>query len=146
MELPPAPAPIALPGIIVDDAQAKLTGRWTVGTGLPGYVGDGYRYASPGNATARFEFTPPVTGRYEVRLAHQPHANRATNTDVVVIGADGSKILRVNQRAAPAVPPTFVSLGVFRFEAGKTAAVEIRARDASGLVHADAVQVLPATQ
>ena len=30
---------------MLDDKQAKLTGKWTSGTGLPGYFGSSYLYA-----------------------------------------------------------------------------------------------------
>lgn len=150
VSLPPPPQtkfldPATLPGVVVDDERAKLTGTWTAGEGLSGFVGDHYLYASRGaKAVARFEFQVPATGRYEVRVAHQPHANRATNTPITVLSADGPTTLRVNQRVAPPLPPTFVSLGSFRFEAGRTWAVEISNDGANGLVHADAIQVLPA--
>jgi hypothetical protein len=150
---PPLPAPPtpdgidpkSLAGLVIDDAQAKFTGSWGNKGNLKGYIGGGYRYA-PGDskATARFEFQVPEDGRYEVRLAHQPHENRASNTPVTVFCADGEKHLQVNQRAAPNLPPCFISLGVFPFTAGKVWAVEIRASGANGNVHADAVQVLPA--
>jgi hypothetical protein len=38
----------------------------------------------------------------------------------------------------------FISLGVYRFETGKAAVITIRAKDAGGFAHADAVQLLPA--
>lgn len=145
---PPAPAgidPKSLPGIVVDDTQARLTGDWGKTGTLKGYIGSGYRYATPASkATARFEFQVPKDGRYEVRLAHQPHENRARNTPVTIFCPEGEKHLEVNQQTPPPVPPTFVSLGVFPFTAGKVWAVEIRAASANGYVHADAVQVVPA--
>jgi hypothetical protein len=137
--------PAKLPGIVVDDDQAKLTGAWTKGQGLKGYVGSGYRYASRNaKAVARFEFQVPKSGKYEVRAAHQPHENRASNTAVTVFSAEGEKSLKINQRAAPTLPPTFISLGVFQFETAKTWAVEIKTEGADGNVHADAIQVMPA--
>jgi len=151
--LPPPPAegaeeglkPSDLPGLVVDDAKAKLTGKWTKGTGLKGYVGDSYLYAArDSKAVARFEFQVPQTGRYEVRVAHLPHENRASNAPVKVLSADGEKSFKVNQRAAPRQPNSFESLGIFNFAAGRTWAVEVSAEGADGNVHADAIQVLPA--
>ncbi len=137
--------PATLAGIVIDDAQARLTGKWTKGEGLKGHVGAHYQYASAkSGATARFEFNVPATGRYEVRYAYQPHENRARNVPVTVHSADGAKTIRVNQQVEPPVPPTFVSLGVFRFAAGQPGAVEVRAEGVDGNVHIDAVQVLPA--
>ncbi len=132
----------SLPGIVIDDRQAKLGGNWTEGAGLKMYVADGYHFAPPGDAEARFEFTVPKDGEYEVRVSHQPHQNRSTKTTVTVIGADGEKSVTVNQRVAPPLAKGFFTLGVHRFAAGKPGAVVISAKGADGNVHADAVQVI----
>jgi hypothetical protein len=138
-------APASLPGIVVDDAQAKRTGSWQSGTGLPGYVGEDYRYDNrKGDATARFEFRVPKDGRYDVRLAYRPHENRATNAPVAIETAEGEKAAIVNQKKDPPLPGGFVSLGAFRFEAGKAGAVVVSNKGADGHVCIDAVQVVPA--
>jgi hypothetical protein len=137
-------APGSLPGIVVDDTQAKLTGGWSEGSSLKGFIGDRYLYdTKKGDSTARFEFTIGKAGRYEVRLAYRPHENRATNVPVTVASADGEKAVTVNQRNAPSLPGGFVSLGVFRFEAGKAGAVVVSNQGADGHVCIDAVQVVP---
>lgn len=137
--------PKKLPGLVLDDKQAKLSGKWTSGTGLPGFFGASYLYANANaNASARYEFTIPKAGRYEVRLAYGPHENRATKTPVTIESAEGSKSATVNQRVEAPLPQGFVSLGVFRFEPGKPAAVTLATAGADGNVHADAVQLLPA--
>ena len=153
---PPAPAPAkvdegpvgvdpkTLPGIVIVDTQAKRTGDWKSGHSLEGYIGTHYLYHAPAkNAAARFEFSVPKTGKYDVREGHQPHANRATNTSVTVESADGSKTVHVNQRVAGTLPNGFVSLGTFRFEAEKPGAVIISAEGADGNVHANAIQIVP---
>lgn len=48
-----------------------------------------------------------------------------------------------NERVAPPLPQGLVSLGAFRFEPGKPAAVTIPTTGADGTVQADAVQLLP---
>jgi hypothetical protein len=145
---PPAPAgavdPKGLPGIVIDDLAAELKGTWTPGTQLPGFVGNRYLYDSKsGVSEARFPFRVERDGRYEVRLAWRAHENRATAVKVVVDTADGVKSATVDQRKEPSLPGGFASLGVFRFEAGKPAAVTVSNRDANGHVVADAVQVIP---
>ena len=103
-----------------------------------------YLWASPkARASARLEFTVPASGNYEVRLACQSHENRANNASVTVHSASGPKTLAVNQRTAPSIPPLFISLGVFRFEADKAGAVEFKSEGANGNVGVDAVQLLP---
>jgi len=145
----PAPAikgidPRTLPGLVIDDEQAKFTGKWGAAARLE-HVGQGYRYvAGDTSASARFEFSVKTGGDYEIRLAYQAHENRAENATIIVHSADGSKTLKLNQRLAPRIPPLFVSLGVFRFELGKPGAVDLTSAGANGLVGVDAVQVLPA--
>ena len=141
---PPGIDASKLPGLVVDDPDAKLTGTWTTGSGLPGYVGAGYRYAGPKEeATARYEFKIEKAGRYEVRLSYGQHGNRATNAAVTIESAEGSKTATVNQRVPPPLPQGFVSVGAFLFEPGKPAAVTLSTKNADGNVHADAVQLLP---
>ncbi len=134
----------ALSGIVIDDLDAKLTGKWTEGAGLQGYVEDGYHYAGAGSgASARYEFTVPKSGDYEVRVAIQPHENRSSKTPFTVISADGEKTQPVNQRVAPPLARGFYSLGAFRFEQGQPGAVVIGTDGIDGNAHADAVQILP---
>lgn len=141
----PTAQPVNLPGIVVDDAQAKLTGKWTTGGGLSGFIGKDYRYAQKGaKASARFEFNVPTTGQYEVRYAYQPHTTRAKHAPLTVVSADGEKKLTINLQEPPPIAPTFVSLGVYRFEAGKAGAVVATTEGADGMAHIDAIQVLPA--
>ena len=62
--------PSELAGLIVDDKKAEKTGSWTEGTGLKGYVGWNYLYASPDSgASIRFEFAAPADGTFDIRLA-----------------------------------------------------------------------------
>jgi hypothetical protein len=135
--------PKELHGVVIDDVQAAKRGNWTAGTGLKGYVGYGYLYAQAGSdAAIRFEFKPPAAGRYEIRLAYQPHENRGSTVPVTVHTAAGKKTERVDMRRDPPLPNGFVSLGVFELKADETAAVELTTDGADGFVHADAVQVL----
>jgi hypothetical protein len=142
-----APSGIALTsfqGIVVDDEQAKLTGSWTKGKGLPDYVAKGYQYASPkADATARYEFTIPTAGRYEVRLNYGAHENRASNAPVTIESADGTKRTTVNERLELPQTKGFVSLGIFAFAPGQPAAVTFSTQGADGNVAIDVVQLLP---
>lgn len=137
--------PKTLPGIVVTDAQATLTGDWTAGTGVKGFVGPAYHYANgPAERTARYEFRVPASGKYEVRFNYSPHANRANNATVTVLSADGRTTLTVDERKAPDLEQGFASLGVFRFDAGGPGAVVVSNKGANGIVAVDAIQVLPA--
>ena len=84
-----------LPGIVVDDAQAKKVGEWkrldhpSRPTSAHGYVHDGT--TGKGEKTLTFQPDLPEAGKYEVRLAYSPGTNRATNVPVTVFSADGEK-------------------------------------------------------
>ena len=138
--------PKKLPGLVLDDAQAKLTGKWTVAgnPSLQPYVASGYRYrGAKEEGAARYEFKVENAGDYEVRVSYSPHENRATNTRVAIESADGVKETTINQRNKPPLPQNFISLGTFKFAPGKPAVVTIGGKPADGNVHADAVQLLP---
>jgi hypothetical protein len=135
-----------LQGIVVDDSQAKLTGKWSASGpgGLAGFVGSGYVYRN-GNAegTARYEFRIPAAGQYEVRVSYGAHENRASAVPITVEAADGArKAVTINQRVKPPLPNGFISIGTYRFAPGKPAAVIIGTGRADGNVHADAVQLV----
>ncbi|MCB1231253.1 MAG: FAD-dependent oxidoreductase [Verrucomicrobiae bacterium] len=133
----------SLSGIVIDDSEAKLTGNWAEGAGLPNFVENGYHYTREKGATARYEFNVPKTGEYEVRLSFQPHENRSTKTPVTVISAGGEMTQTVNQRIAPPLAKGFCTLGAFKFKEGEKGAVILGTEGVDGNVHADAVQVLP---
>jgi len=136
--------PKTLEGVVIDDADAELTGKWTAGDNLKGYVGDGYRYSSDKGASARFAFAVKQSGRYEVRVLWQPHENRAKSAPVTVLSAAGEKAFTLDQTKPGELDKGFHSLGAFEFKAGEEAAVIFRTAGAKGNVHIDAVQVLPA--
>ena len=138
--------PMTLGGIVVDDRQAQLSGPWrpSGSGGLKGHVGDRYLYAPPSaRAKARFEFRVPKDGRYEVRVSYGHHPNRSTRTRIIVYSADGENPGQINQKRKAPLENGFISLGVFRFDQKTPGAVVISTNGADGIVHVDAVQVLP---
>jgi hypothetical protein len=132
----------SLPGIVVDDNAAKLTGKWTVGTGLAPFIGEGYRYANAKEpAEARYELVVPEAGKYELRLAWVGHENRATRTSCTLERPGQRPLkLRLNQREDSDDQYRFHSLGQFEFPAGKSAVI-LSTEGADGFVHADAIQL-----
>ena len=140
--------PAKLPGLVADDPDAKLTGDWTHAAATGGHVGPGYLHdgnEGKGKKKATFVLAVKEAGEYDVRLAYTPNNNRATNVPVTVSGVagGGSKTAKVNQRLTPPVEGHFVSVGVFRFEAGANATVEISNEGTDGHVIVDAVQMVP---
>jgi hypothetical protein len=136
----------SLPGIVVDDSAAKLTGEWKASHAAATWIGEGYRHESDtrdGKATARFIGELPASGFYEVRLAYTPNANRASKTIVEIEHATGKSTVTVNQREAPTIGGNFISLGTFAFNADH-AVVTVSNKGSDGYVVIDAVQWLPA--
>jgi hypothetical protein len=62
---------------------------------------------------------------------------------VTVHHGRGSNTVKVNQRAAPPIEGSFISLGTFEFAADKPAAVVVSNADVDGYVVIDAAQWLP---
>jgi hypothetical protein len=135
--------PASLPGLVIDDEAAELRGQWSDTGNLKPFIGDGYRYSSDAKATARFPLAVKETGLYEVRVAWQPHANRAKKLAITVRSAEGERTFTVDQTQPAQGENGFQSLGRFRLAAGADAFVLYRVAGAQGTVHLDAVQVLP---
>jgi hypothetical protein len=139
--------PKTLPGVVVDDADAKLTGEWLHGSVTGPFVGSGYAHdggTDKKDKSARFEARLPAAGKYEVRLAYPANPNRCRNVPVTVQASDGPHTVQVDQQKAGPIDGLFVSLGVFSFDAAQPAVVELRCADTKGYVIIDAVQFLPA--
>lgn len=135
--------PEATEGLVIDDMEATKTGRWSGGTGLKGYFAHGYVYAGPNsNATIRFDFEVPQTGRYEIRIAYLPHENRGDTVGVTVNAGNQEETLAVNMRKAAPLPQGLYPVAQMDLAAGQTGYVELSTQGAGGNVHADAVQVI----
>ena len=135
----------SLPGIVIDETSAKLTGKWTKSVHSAYFVNDNYIHDSgqpKGANTAVFE--PKITegGIYEVRMSYSPGSNRTTNLRVKIDHQDGPTIVTVNQVKTPPIDDTFISLGRYRFEADTRSAVTISNKGTDGVIIVDAVQFL----
>lgn len=134
-----------LPGIVIDDVDARRIDAWSESASVGGFVGRAYLHDNDENKGARavrYELTIPRPGKYEVRISYTANPNRATNVPVTIETAAGEVSKIVNQRQKPPIEGTWISLGVYDFAAGK-AAVTISNRNTNGHVIADAVQLLP---
>jgi hypothetical protein len=128
-----------LGGIVVDDAQAKLEGKWTAGQGLA-HLGAGYHYASGGGHRATYAFEVKDAGKYELRGYWEGHENRSANALLTIHRAGEKPVsLRLNQKDGEIEKP--VSLGKFQFAAG-THSLVLSTDGAKGNVHADAFQLV----
>jgi hypothetical protein len=132
----------AIPGIVIDDTQAKKVGTWNPSTFQNTFVHEGYVYSGKGESTITFVPRIERDGTYEVRLAYLAHTNRATNTPVRVFYTDGDQTFTINQKQTPAIDGRWHSLGKFRFEKGDQWFVMVGTRGVNGSVVADAVQFI----
>jgi hypothetical protein len=138
--------PTKLPGIVLDDTQAKLEGTWSTSTSHSKFLGSSYQHDNAGvdgKRSATYTATLPATGRYEVRLGYTPNKNRASNVAVAIEHASGTETVTVDQRQEPPIDGLFISLGKFNF--GKTAKLTISNEGANGYVIIDGAQWLPDT-
>ncbi|GIW78200.1 MAG: hypothetical protein KatS3mg105_0007 [Gemmatales bacterium] len=146
---PSLKGPIAvahLAGLVYDDISAKQVGVWKKSQYYRSYVGTGYLHddnADKGQKTVTFVPAFKKAGRYEVRLAYTPGANRATNVPVTILHRDGETNRKVNQRHVPPIDGRFVSLGTYHFDENDQWYVLISNEGTDGYVIVDAVQFLP---
>ena len=134
-----------LPGIVLDDQQAKIVGGWGTSTTVGPYLGSGYltdNNEDKGKRTVTFTPVFPQSGRYEVRFAYTAQANRATNVPITILHADGEDTVVVNEREAPPLGGHFVSLGQFRFEKDGAGFVLVSNMATDGFVIVDALQLI----
>lgn len=142
--------PASLPGIVLDeDEHAVLTGF-----GLSNAASAQIKFVGQGNRTdgnihkgmqrAVFPVKVARTGTYEVRLAYNAAASRASNVPVTIGHARGESSVQLNQRKPGAVDQLFQPLGRFEFRAGEGYQVEISNRGTNGEVVVDALQLVPA--
>ena len=138
----------ALPGIVVDDADAKLVGQWKHSVHTPPFVGKSYLHdmkEAKGKKSATFTPDLPKSGHYEVRMSHNSNVRRANEVPVTIRHAEGETMVKVNEGEHAPIEKLFRSLGVFRFEKGRTGSVTIGTSGTEGkYVIVDSVQFLPA--
>jgi hypothetical protein len=134
-----------LEGIVVDNEHAELTGAWNRSTAVGPFIGLEYIHVdpdAPGVKRARFIPDLPNGGAYEVRFAYSAHPNRASNVPITIHTAAGPLTVTVDQRKATGETDPFLSLGTYRFTAGRAGVVEVSNEGVDGFVVADAVQWL----
>jgi hypothetical protein len=139
-------APSELPGIVVDDKDARRVGAWVHSQYSKSYIGDGYVHddnKEKGQKTITFQPELTRAGRYEVRLAYVHSPSRAPKVGVHILHADGEATVYIDQKELPGIDGRFTSLGQYRFEANGQGYVLLSNEDTSGHVIADAVQFIP---
>lgn len=136
-----------LPGIVVDDVNAKLIGTWQHSVHTPPFVGASYIHdMKEGKGQKSATFTPnlPKAGRYQVRMSHNSNVRRANGVPVTIRHADGVTVVKVNEGEPAPIEKLFRPLGTFRFHQGTSGSVTINTKGTEGkYVIVDAIQFLP---
>jgi len=142
--------PKTLPGIVLDETDAVLKGKWQYSTHTPPYVGIGYLHdqkSDKGKKSATWTPNFPKAGKYEVRVSHCYNSKRSTATPVTINHADGKTTIRINQQNVPKHGKLFHSLGVFKFLKGRAGSVIISNEGTKGkYVIVDSVQFLATSE
>ncbi|MFN7139167.1 MAG: FAD-dependent oxidoreductase [Limisphaerales bacterium] len=133
-----------MPGIVIDDLEAKRYGAWSFGAAV-GDIIVGYSYSHDGGSgkgvgSLIFETEMPKTGEVEIILFAPTAGNRSTKVPITIT-RNGNELHKtfVNQRAGNGK----LSLGTFKLNKGDQVAVTVSNAGTEGHVVADAVQFLP---
>ncbi len=137
--------PKSLKGIVMDDAEAKVTGEWTESGAAKAFIGDGYRHdgnTKNGKSSLRFEPKLAKPGKYRLMLASPPNNNRASNAPVEVQHVDGVKKMKIDLRS-PKEGEGLYWTDLGEYECGNDTAITISNEGADGYVVVDGVRWLP---
>jgi len=138
--------PAKLPGVVLDETQVELSGKWSRSVHTRPFVGESYHHCVPGKdqkATYKLRLAEP--GHYFVLISYTIGANRTDAVPVVIHTADGEEKVVINQQKKPSLN-LFELLGEYRFEAGEVTVVIDAENVKTGVVIADSVQILTADQ
>jgi len=153
-ELPPtsgAKAAKALPGIVLDDATATLTGEWSHSTKFKPHIGSGYVFSGKqgdktkgdGKAAATFQMKVPKSGTYQLLMSYSAHETRATNVPVIVTHGSYKQEFTVDQTKPLPSGEHFQPVGKVDLESGVETTININNSQTVGFVIVDAIQLLP---
>ena len=138
--------PKSLPGLILDDAQAELTGGWERSTNFKPHVGTGYLHdeqRSDGKSRALYRFKAPADGAFELRMAYSAHETRTTRLPVTIIGGETEQRFIVDQTQPMPTGEAFRPIGSVRLRQGVEYTLTVTNQDTRGFVILDAFQLLP---
>ena len=142
--------PKSLPGVVLDDANAKLKGNWSHSTNFTPHIGHGYIYSGKsgdrtkgdGSSTATFTFKAPKTGRYQLLMAYSSHETRAKNVPVTVSSGPHRKDIVVDQTVPLPRGKHFRQIDMVDLEADVETVIQITNSNTVGFVILDALQLI----
>ena len=152
---PPTPsgsiAVKSLSGIVLDDSEAELAGKWSRSTNFKPYIEVGYIYCGEqeskskgdGKTTATFRFKAPKSSRYQLLMAYSAHESRAKNVPVTVYSGDSQMSFEVDQTKPLPSDEHFRPVATVDLQADVETVIQITNADTTGFVILDALQLLP---
>ena len=141
----------SLPGIVLDDDHAKLSGTWSRSTNFKPYIEAGYIFCGEddpkstgdGKTTATFRFQAPKSGQYQVLMAYSAHATRSKNVPVTISTGADKKTFAVDQTKSLPTGKQFRPVATVNLQADVDTVIQITNADTIGFVILDALQLLP---
>ena len=136
----------SLPGLILDDTQAELSGEWERSTNFKPHVGTGYLHdeqRSDGKSRAVFRFKAPDDGEFELRMAYSAHETRTTRLPVTLTDGTATQSIVVDQTAPLPAGEAFRPISRVRLRKGVEYTLTVTNQDTNGFVILDAFQLLP---
>jgi len=136
----------SLLGLILDDAQAELSGDWERSTNFKPHVGTGYLHdeqRSDGKSRATFRFKAPADGDFELRMAYSAHPTRTTRLPVTLTNGPQVQTFTVDQTIALPSGDAFRTIGTVRLRRDGDYVLEVTNKDTGGFAIVDAFQLLP---
>lgn len=134
-----------LPGIVLDNADAKLTGVWSHSSSTGKYVGIDYVHdgdMEKGTKQAVFTASVKEAGTYSIRLSYSANPNRATDVVVQAKSSSATVVKKVNQQEAPPIDGLFIEIGSMTLKASEKVEVSVDTAGTDGHVIIDAIQIL----
>lgn len=143
-----------LPGIVLDDSQAKLTGNWSRSTNFKPHIESGYVFSGEkgssskgdGKSTAIFRFKSSKSGRYQLLMAYSAHETRAKNVPVGFSSGTHRKDFVVDQTVSLPQGKHFRPIGTVDMVVDTETIIQITNSNTVGFVILDALQLLPVKQ
>ena len=136
----------SLLGLILDDAQAELSGDWERSTNFKPHIGTGYLHdeqRSDGKSRAVFRFKAPADGDFELRMAYSAHPTRTTRLPVTLTNGPQVQTFTVDQTIALPSGDAFRTIGTVHLRRDGDYVLEVTNKDTGGFAIVDAFQLLP---
>lgn len=129
----------------IDDAAAEKVGNWTSSTFTPKFLGSGYLHdedRDKGSKSVIFSLPIQRAAKYEIQYAYSSGKNRADKVPITLSTATGEVPHFIDQRIAPPIDATYVSLGTFDLAPDQTNRLIVSTTGSMGHVIVDGIRLI----